>query len=98
MRLILFTGAGGAGVTTLAAATAALVAAGGTPALLLGGEAEPLDAALGPSTERPPGLELRIADAESALGENAGGALTWLGALLAWGGLDAALLEDLGRL
>jgi len=95
MRLILFTGAGGAGVTTLAAATAALIAGAGTPVLLVGAEDEPLRDVLGPPEHLPATLRLAVADADAALGADAGGVLAWLRSLLAWGGLDPALVQQL---
>nr|WP_202525525.1 ArsA-related P-loop ATPase [Streptomyces sp. SID4926] len=86
VRTVLVTGPGGAGRTTLAAATALAAARAGTPTLLL----TPGPAPLG--TAPVPGLRVVAADPAAAFRDGVGGLQDRAGALL--GLLGAAPLED----
>lgn len=99
MRVILFSGKGGSGVSTLAAASAIAIAKGGRPTLAFGigaglGAAFGAELADGPAT---------VADGLWAIeGRHRHDApddfRDWLGDLLAWRGMDPALVEDLSAL
>ena len=95
MRLILFTGAGGAGVTTLAAATAVAVAVEGHAVRLLSRDPDALDAVLGPRTAQPAGLTLDSHGSRSGIGAEAAAVADWLKALLGWAGLEPELVDEI---
>lgn len=90
MRLILCTGAGGAGVTTLAAATALFAARAGAVVRLAGTDeaalAGLLQSSAGYAEAAPPTLTLA-----SAARLESGGLGDWLSRLLGWAGLEPAL-------
>ena len=94
MRLILFTGAGGAGVTTLAAATAVAIAAAGRVVRLLGRHAAALDVVLGPRAALPAALAPAPHVPEPVFGADTAGVAEWLQALLTWAGLEGDLAEE----
>lgn len=98
MRVILFTGTGGSGVSTLAAATAVALARGGTRTLAFGlgrGLGAAFNAALGsPPSEVESGLEAVEAGAGGAPDEFC----DWLEDLFDWRGIDTALAADIAAL
>lgn len=101
MRVVLFAGKGGVGKTTLAAATAASLAAGGRKALVVSTDpahslADALDVTLGPDpAEVEAGLTACQVDTR-ALVDGAWEQLrTHLGTLLAGAGVDEVLAEEL---
>lgn len=97
MRVIVFTGKGGSGVSTLAAATAVAAARGGGSVLAMGlgsGLAAALGVSLGPE---PRGVVPGLRAVE--LGPQPHGAfLAWLRDLLAWRNMDEELAEDIAAL
>ena len=98
MRLLLITGAGGAGVTTFAAATALLAAERGRRTTLLATDLPSVEAALGPRAAWPATLAVHGPTPESIAGADAADVLAWLRSLLAWSGLDEAFAGDLALL
>jgi arsenite-transporting ATPase len=94
VRTILFTGKGGVGKTTAAAATGALLAARGRKALVVSTDpahslADALGVPLGPTpTEVEPGLAGMQVDAQRRFEAAWGGIRDWLGGLLRGTGLD----------
>ncbi len=101
MRLVLFTGKGGVGKTTAAAATGALLAARGRKALVVSTDpahslADALGEPLGPTpTEVEPGLAGMQVDAQRRFEAAWGGVRDWLGGLLQGAGLDAVTAAEL---
>ncbi len=104
MRVLLYTGKGGAGTTTVAATTAVRCAAMGSRTLLLGTGAAPslaevLDQELGPEPVALSGcLWARQLDAAHETRTKWGAIEGWLRELLAWGGIDPAVGADLAVL
>ncbi|MET8553345.1 ArsA-related P-loop ATPase [Streptomyces sp. NPDC004959] len=93
MRTVLVTGPGGAGRTTLAAATALAAARAGTPTLLLTPGPGPLGLPAGPEPTAPaPGLHVVAADPAATFRDGVRGLQDRAGALL--GLLGATPLED----
>lgn len=101
MRILLFTGKGGVGKTTAAAATATLAAGRGLKTLVLSTDtAHSLADALGASpggelTEIRPGLHLRQVDTRGALEAHWGELRDYLSDLLADLGLDVVTAEEI---
>ncbi|HZB51320.1 MAG TPA: ArsA family ATPase [Mycobacteriales bacterium] len=101
MRLVLFTGKGGVGKTTAAAATGALLAARGRKALVVSTDpahslADALGEPLGPTpTEVGSGLAGMQVDAQRRFEAGWGGVRDWLGGLLQGAGLDAVTAGEL---
>jgi len=93
--VVIFTGGGGAGVTTLAAATAMLSASLGSRTHLLAAEHAPLARLFPPDQDRPPGLTLSHADPDTLLGEASSDVFGWMGKILSWAGVNGALASDL---
>jgi arsenite-transporting ATPase len=98
MRIIAFTGTGGSGVSTLAAATALALSAGGTPTLAFGlgrGLSAAFDVVLGPAPSQ-------VATGLDAVEAGAGGGpdefCDWLEDLFEWRGIDTALAADIAAL
>jgi arsenite-transporting ATPase len=94
VRTVLFTGKGGVGKTTAAAATGALLAARGRKALVVSTDpahslADALGLPLGPTpTEVEPGLAAMQVDAQRRFEASWAGVRDWLGGLLRGAGLD----------
>ena len=99
MRLILFSGKGGSGASTLAAATAAAAAAGGRRTLAFG-LAPGLGAAFGvPLATDPTEIAPQLFGSEGYISHGAPDEFRdWVEDLLNWRGMDPALAEDLGAL
>ena len=101
MRVVLFTGKGGVGKTTAAAATAALLAARGRKALVVSTDpahslADALGVPLGPEPrEVDSGLAGMQVDAQRRFERSWRDVRGWLGGLLARGGLDGLAAEEL---
>jgi arsenite-transporting ATPase len=101
VRLVLFTGKGGVGKTTAAAATAALLAARGRKALVVSTDpahslADALDTTLGPEPrEVAGGLAAMQVDAQLRFERSWAGVRDWLGGVLARGGLGELAAEEL---
>ncbi len=101
MRIVLFTGKGGVGKTTAAAATGALLAARGRKALVVSTDpahslADAFGVPLGAApTEVEPGLAGMQVDAQRRFEAGWGGVRDWLGGLLQGAGLDAVAAEEL---
>ena len=104
MRVLLVTGKGGVGKTSVAAATAAHAAAGGARTLLVSTDpahslADALDAEIGDApTALAPRLEAVQVDARRRLVESWEDIRAYLVALLRWGGLDEVAAEELALL
>lgn len=104
MRVLLFTGKGGVGKTTAAAATAALAARRGHKTLVLSTDrAHSLADAIGaPLTAVPaeiePGLFGVQVDAQARFEATWNGVQAWLTSLFARGGVDSLLAEELAVL
>jgi len=102
--VVLFTGKGGVGKTTVAAATAVRCAELGQRTLVLSTDAahslaDSLDTGLGASpTEVRPGLWGQELDAQDRLEESWGDIKHWLVDLLDWAGVDAVEAEELAVL
>jgi len=98
-RIIIFTGKGGSGASTLAAATAAAIAAAGRQTLAFG-LGPGLSACFGvPALAEPAAVAPRLEAVEGHAGRNAADEFRdWLEGLLYWRGMDPALAEDLGAL
>lgn len=99
MRVIIFSGKGGSGVSTLAAATAVASAKGGRRTLALG-LGPGLAAVFGVSLGQEPAV---VASSLWALEgrsrhDSPDEVRDWLGALLEWRGMEAGLAEDLAAL
>jgi len=100
-RVVLFTGKGGVGKTTAAAATAALLAARGRKALVVSTDpahslADALGVPLGPEPrEVSEGLAAMQVDAQRRFERSWADVRSWLGGLLAQGGLDGLAAEEL---
>ena len=101
MRVVLFMGKGGVGKTTAAAATGALLAAGGRKALVVSIDpahslADALGVPLGPDpTEVEPGLAAMQVDAQRRFEAGWAGIRDWLGGLLPGAGLDGLAAGEL---
>lgn len=101
MRILLFTGKGGVGKTTVAAATAVRAAAHGRRTLVLSTDpAHSLGDALGvvlgdAPTEVAPGLTGQQLDARARLEESWGDIRAYLAAVLDWAGADTIEAEEL---
>jgi arsenite-transporting ATPase len=99
MRIIIFTGTGGSGISTLSAATAVQLAASGRRTLafsLYPGLADAFDAAL---TSVPSEIGENLQAMESRRHRDAPDELRdWIEDLLDWRGMDAILGEDLASL
>ncbi|HEX9530352.1 MAG TPA: ArsA family ATPase [Acidimicrobiales bacterium] len=104
MRLLLFTGKGGVGKTSVAAATALLAADAGLRTLVLSTDpahslADALDLPLGSDpTAVVPRLWGQQLDAAERLEDAWGGVQAWLAQLLDWAGVDAIEAEELAVL
>ena len=98
-RIIIFTGKGGSGASTLAAATAAAIAAAGRQTLAFG-LGPGLSACFGmPALAEPAAVAPRLEAVEGHAGRNAADEFRdWLEELLYWRGMDQALAEDLSAL
>jgi arsenite-transporting ATPase len=102
--VVLFTGKGGVGKTTVAAATAVRCAELGQRTLVLSTDAahslaDSLDVGLGATpTEVRPGLWGQELDAQERLEESWGDIKHWLVDLLDWAGVDAVEAEELAVL
>lgn len=101
MRVIVFTGKGGAGVSTLAAATAAAVARGGRRTLAFGvgpGLAASFQHPLG-EAPTPLAADLWALEAPARGGHDSPGPfLAWLRDLFAWRGMDETVADDIAAL
>lgn len=101
MRVVLFTGKGGVGKTTAAAATAALLAARGRKTLVVSTDpahslADALGVPLGPEPrEVETGLAAMQVSAQRRFERSWAAVREWLGGLLAGGGLDGLAAEEL---
>lgn len=100
MRIIVFSGRGGAGVSTLAAATAAAIADGGPRTLAFGlgpGLAAAFAAPLG-HQPTPLAADLWALEAAPDRHDAPGPFLAWLRDLFAWRDMDETLAEDIAAL
>lgn len=100
MRIIVFTGRGGAGVSSLAAATATAIAGGGSRTLAFGvgpGLAAAFDAPLH-HRPKPLAADLWAAEAVPDRHDDPGPFLTWMRDLFAWRDMDEALADDVAAL
>lgn len=100
MRIIVFTGRSGAGVSTLAAATAATIAGGGRRTLAFGvgpGLAAAFAAPLG-HRPKPLAADLWAVEAAPDRHDAPGPFLSWLRGLFAWRDMDETLAEDIAAL
>jgi arsenite-transporting ATPase len=97
VRIIVFTGLGGAGVSTLAAATAVAIAGGGRRTLAFGVGPGLATAFAAPLGHRPKPLDADLWAAEAAADRHdaPGPFLAWLRDLFAWRGMDETLAEDI---
>jgi arsenite/tail-anchored protein-transporting ATPase len=104
MRVLLFTGKGGVGKTSVAAATALRAAAAGRRTLVLSTDpahslADALDVPLGPEpVQVAPRLHAEQIDAQERLEANWREIQTYLVALLQWGGVTGMEAEELSVL
>jgi arsenite/tail-anchored protein-transporting ATPase len=104
MRVLLFTGKGGVGKTSIAAATALRAAAGGTRTLVMSTDpahslGDAFDTALGAEpTLIAPNLHAEQIDARRRLEENWREIQEYLIALLNWGGVEEVAAEELSIL
>lgn len=100
MRIIIFTGRGGAGVSSLAAATAAAIAGGGRRTLAFGVVPGLAAAFAVPLHHRPKPLAADLWAAEAAPDHHdaPGPFLAWLRDLFAWRGMDETLAEEIAAL
>ncbi len=104
MRVLLVTGKGGVGKTSVAAATAAHAARAGTRTLLVSTDpahslADALDVEVGDApTPLAPGLEAAQVDARRRLVDSWDDIRAYLVTLLRWGGLDEVAAEELALL
>jgi arsenite-transporting ATPase len=100
-RIILYTGKGGVGKTSVAAATARRIAAGGSRTLVLSTDpahslAESLQAAVGAEpTEIGDGVWAQQVQAQDELERNWSAAQEWLGGMLAERGVERIAAEEL---
>lgn len=100
MRIIVFTGRGGAGVSTLSAATAAAIACGGRSTLAFG-VGPGLAAAFAVPLHRLPtplAADLWAVEAAPDRDDDPGPFLAWLRDLFAWRDMDETLAEDVAAL
>src|SRR5919201_934606 len=101
MRVLLFTGKGGVGKTTVAAATAVRSAAAGRRTLVMSTDpahslADSFDIALTPKAQEiAPNLWAEQIDAQERLEQNWRDIQEFVGAFLDWGGVDAIEGEEL---
>ena len=101
MRVLLFTGKGGVGKTSVAAATAARAAASGRRTLVMSTDpahslADSFGTSLGPEpTLVAPNLEAEQIDAQQRLEDNWRDIRSYLVSLLSWGGVDTVEAEEL---
>lgn len=104
MRVLLLTGKGGVGKTSIAAATALRAAAAGHRTLVMSTDpahslADVLGTALGPAPRRvAPNLDAEQIDARARLEEHWRAVQAYLVALLSWGGVDEVEAEELSVL
>lgn len=100
VRVIIFTGKGGAGVSTLAAATAAAIADGGRKTLAFGLGPGLASAFAHPLRGRPAPLAADLWALEAAPGRHdaPGPVLTWLRDLFAWRDMNETLADDIAAL
>lgn len=104
MRILLFTGKGGVGKTTVAAATAVRAAAGGSRTLVVSTDpahslADAFDGGIGHDvTEIGPGLWGQQLDAQERMEEAWGEIQSWLMEVFDWAGMDAVEAEELSLL
>lgn len=105
VRIIVFTGRGGAGVSTLSAATAAAIAGGGRKTLAFGVGPGLAAAFATPPHHRPAPLagDLWALEAAPPVGQGdrhdaPGPFLAWLRDLFAWRSMDETLAEDVAAL
>jgi hypothetical protein len=95
VRLVLVSGGGGAGVATIAAATAVRASVGGIRTYLAGVDRSDLDRTLGPLDNLPPRLSVSGPDLGAVTSVNAADALAWVRSLARWLGLDEAIVNAL---
>ncbi len=101
MRVLLFTGKGGVGKTSVAAATAVRAAGAGLRTLVMSTDpahslADSFGVELGPEpTAIAPNLDAEQVDAQQRLEDNWRDIRTYLVDLLSWGGVDAVEAEEL---
>jgi arsenite-transporting ATPase len=100
VRVIVFTGRGGAGVSTLSAAAAAAIAGGGRRTLAFGVGPGLATAFAAPLGHRPTPLAADLWAVEAAPDRHdaPGPFLTWLRELFAWRNMDKTLAEDIAAL
>jgi arsenite-transporting ATPase len=100
VRIIVFTGSGGAGVSTLVAATAAAIAGGGRRTLAFGVGPGLAAAFAAPLQHRPTPLaaDLWAVEAAPDRHDDPGPFLAWLRDLLAWRDMDGTLADDIAAL
>jgi len=104
VRVVLYTGKGGVGKTTTAAATAACAAARGTRTLLVSADAahslgDVLERRLGPTPARmASGLDALEADASAEMSRHWGRVRDYLISLLRFQGVDEVVAEELALL
>jgi arsenite/tail-anchored protein-transporting ATPase len=101
LRVLLFTGKGGVGKTSVAAATALAAARSGQRTLIMSTDpahslADSYATALGPDpTTIAPNLEAEQIDAQQRLEDNWREIRSYLVSLMAWGGVDSVEAEEL---
>jgi arsenite-transporting ATPase len=101
VRVLLFTGKGGVGKTSVAAATALRAARAGRRTLVMSTDpahslADSFGVELGPEpTEVAPGLQAEQIDAQQRLEDNWHEIRSYLVSLMSWGGVDAVEAEEL---
>jgi arsenite-transporting ATPase len=104
VRVVLYTGKGGVGKTTTAAATAAHVAARGHRALVLSADpahslGDVLGERLGPAPRRlAPGLDAAEIDAAEAMERHWGAVRDWLVSVFRYQGIEETVAEELALL
>ncbi|CAG0978851.1 Arsenical pump-driving ATPase [Myxococcaceae bacterium] len=104
MRVVLYTGKGGVGKTTTAAATAACAGARGVRTLIVSADAahslgDVLERRLGPRpTPVAPGLDALEADSREEMTRHWGRVRDWLMELFCYQGIDAVVAEELALL
>jgi arsenite-transporting ATPase len=104
LRIVLFTGKGGVGKTTIAAATGVRAAGAGLRTLVMSTDpahslADALDVELGSeASEVAPGLWAEQVDAQARLEQNWREIQEYMVALLNWGGVEAIEAEELSVL
>ena len=101
MRVLLFTGKGGVGKTSVAAATALRAARDGRRTLVMSTDpahslADSFGTELGPEPTRvAPNLDAEQIDAQQRLEDNWRDIRSYLVSLMSWGGVDAVEAEEL---